>query len=72
MIPKDVVMVVHDHQICELADVANALKDALLNFLIQCVSGRTRQIDHRLIFKVTDARAILRTRTAGTGDHNLQ
>ena len=52
MIPEDVVMLVHDHEVCVLAGVTNALKDALRIPLIRCVSGRAGQIDRRLIFLI--------------------
>src|SRR5258708_19876620 len=53
VIPEDVVMLVHDHEVCVLAGVTNAFKDALRILLIRGVSGRAGAIGRRLIFLVS-------------------
>ena len=60
MIPEDVVMLVHDHEVRVLAGVANALQDALRILRIRCVAGRAGQIGRRLVFLVAgfDAKLI--------------
>ena len=68
VIPEDVVVLVHDHEVRVLVGVTNALKDALRILWIRRVSGRAGQIGRRLIFlvagldaKLIDARSIRRS-----------
>src|SRR5260370_20169105 len=60
VIPEDVVMLVHDPEVCVLAGVTNALKEALRIPLIRGVSGRAGQSCGRLIllFPYFDAELI--------------
>src|ERR1700678_1469233 len=60
MVTEDVVMLVDDHEVCVLAGVTNALKNALRITLIRCVSRCTGQIGRRLVFLVAglDAKLI--------------
>src|SRR5260370_3081257 len=50
VIAEDVVMLVHDHEVCVLAGVTNALKGALQIRLIRGVSGPPRHTGPRRIF----------------------